>query len=206
MAVTRPYLPLSRGHLPDAHSLPLRRPAQPYPRYTPGTPPVHPRYTPNTPPIHPEYTPGTPVAPTQASGAAMADLIFGSASPCGKLAETFPLRAEDCASHPHFMNHPSQLIYREGLNVGYRYFQTHARPVLFPFGHGLTYTEFRYSDLALAAASIGQEDSLKLTFDIANVSATQSEPAPPPPTRCAPAPLARGVTPFDPTFRPDVST
>ena len=106
----------------------------------------------------------------------MADLVFGRVSPCGKLAETFPLHAEDCASHPYFMNHPSQLIYREGLNVGYRYFQTHARPVLFPFGHGLTYTEFRYSGLALGATAIGQEDSLKLSFDVANVTTAPTIP------------------------------
>eukprot|EP00966_Prymnesium_polylepis_P292815 6763036-Prymnesium_polylepis.1 len=67
----------------------------------------------------------------------MADLIFGTATPSGKLAETFPLAAADCASHPYFMSHPSQLIYREGLNLGYRYFQTFHKPVLFPFGHGL---------------------------------------------------------------------
>ena len=77
----------------------------------------------------------------------MADLIFGAISPSGKLAETFPIACEDSASHPYFRNHPSQLVYREGLNIGYRYFQTAGKPVLFPFGHGLSYCAFECASL-----------------------------------------------------------
>ena len=83
----------------------------------------------------------------QAAGGAMADLLFGARCPSGKLAETFPFEAEDGASQPFWSNHPQQLVYREGLNVGYRYFATAAKPVLFPFGHGLSYTKFSYSSL-----------------------------------------------------------
>ena len=109
----------------------------------------------------------------QASGGAMADVVFGKCCPSGKLAETFPLAAEDSLSHPYFMNHPSQLIYREGLNVGYRYFATAGKPVLFPFGHGLSYTSFGYSNLTLSATTLGQTESLQVTFDVTNTGSVE---------------------------------
>jgi len=103
----------------------------------------------------------------------MSDLIFGVACPSGKLAETFPLAAEDCASHAYFMNHPSQLIYREGLNVGYRYFETYSRPVLFPFGYGLSYTTFAYSSMTLSSRDLAQGDSLTLSLDVTNTGTVE---------------------------------
>ena len=83
----------------------------------------------------------------QASGPAVADLLFGRRSPCGKLAETFPLRQADLPSDAWFPGSDRQVQYREGLYVGYRYFDSFERPVLFPFGHGLSYTRFDYGDL-----------------------------------------------------------
>ena len=83
----------------------------------------------------------------QAGGSALVDLIFGVASPCGKLAETFPICQDDLASNGYFPGEHDQVQYREGLNVGYRHFDSAKMPVLFPFGHGLTYTTFEYRDL-----------------------------------------------------------
>lgn len=83
----------------------------------------------------------------QAGGAAVADLLFGRRSPCGKLAETFPLQQADVPSDQWFPGASRQVQYREGLYVGYRYFDSFQRPVLFPFGHGLSYTRFDYADL-----------------------------------------------------------
>ena len=85
----------------------------------------------------------------QAGGPAVADLLFGRSTPCGKLAETFPLSQEDVPSDSWFPGSNRQVYYREGLYVGYRYFDSFSRPVLFPFGHGLSYTRFDYADLRI---------------------------------------------------------
>ena len=87
----------------------------------------------------------------QAGAGALCDLVFGEISPSGKLAETFPLALNDCPAQKNFATHPRQIIYREGLNVGYRHFVTHEAPVLFPFGHGLSYTTFDYANLRFRA-------------------------------------------------------
>ena len=73
----------------------------------------------------------------QAGGTAIADVLFGMASPGGKLAETFPLHQADVPADRWFPGSGRQVAYREGLYVGYRYFDSAAAPVLFPFGHGL---------------------------------------------------------------------
>ena len=99
----------------------------------------------------------------QAGGSALVDLIFGVASPCGKLAETFPLCQEDSACDAYFPG-DNQVEYREGLNVGYRYFDTAKKRVLFPFGHGLTYTSFEYSDLEATVNDDGESVDLKFTI------------------------------------------
>ena len=86
----------------------------------------------------------------QGGGGAVADLVFGKANPCGRLAETFPLRMEDVGSNAWFPGGAGrQVQYREGLYVGYRHFDSFAIPVLFPFGHGLSYTTFEYDDIDL---------------------------------------------------------
>lgn len=92
----------------------------------------------------------------QAAGSALADILFGRRNPGGKLAETFPLRQTDIAPDQWFPGANRQVQYREGLYVGYRYFDSFDRPVLFPFGHGLSYTRFRYDDLQV----IQDEDQL----------------------------------------------
>lgn len=84
----------------------------------------------------------------QAGGHALVDVIFGVVSPSGKLPETIPLRAEeDVPSSAYFPGTKETVEYREGLDVGYRYFDTANIPVRFPFGHGLQYANFHYSNL-----------------------------------------------------------
>ena len=99
----------------------------------------------------------------QAGAGAMVDLLFGTLNPSGKLAETFPLRLADSPSQENFASHPRQLIYREGLNIGYRHFVTHQVPVLFAFGHGLSYTSFSYHDAAVTGAWDGTSMRVSVT-------------------------------------------
>ena len=104
----------------------------------------------------------------QAGGGAVADVLFGIANPCGKLAETFPVRQSDVAADRWFPGDGRQVAYREGLYVGYRYFGSAGAPVLFPFGHGLSYTTFEYTDLAFSSPGFEQGARLDITFDLAN--------------------------------------
>ena len=104
----------------------------------------------------------------QAGGGAVTDVLFGIANPGGKLAETFPVRQSDVAADRWFPGDGRQVAYREGLYVGYRYFDSAGAPVLFPFGHGLSYTTFQYTDLAFSSPAFEQGGRLDVTFDLAN--------------------------------------
>ncbi len=96
----------------------------------------------------------------EASHEALVDLLFGKSNPCGKLAETFPMSITHNPSYYNFPGNHNTVEYRESIFVGYRHFDNQNLPVLFPFGHGLSYTTFEYSDIKL--------DGLKLTFNIKN--------------------------------------
>jgi beta-glucosidase len=85
----------------------------------------------------------------QAGAGALADILTGRVNPSGKLAETFPLKLQDTPAQP-YPGGPTTVEYRESIYVGYRYYDTAGVEVLFPFGHGLSYTAFAYRDLALA--------------------------------------------------------
>ena len=85
----------------------------------------------------------------QAGAGAVLDLITGRVNPSGKLAETYPIRLEDMPSYPYYPAKERNSDYREGIYVGYRYFNTVKKPVRYPFGFGLSYTEFEYSDLSV---------------------------------------------------------
>lgn len=85
----------------------------------------------------------------EAVGEAEYNILFGIVNPSGRLAETFPLRLEDNPSYLYYIGEGDMTEYREGIFVGYRYYDTKKMPVLFPFGHGLSYTEFAYSNLRL---------------------------------------------------------
>lgn len=101
----------------------------------------------------------------EASGTATVDLLYGKVNPSGKLAETFPLALEDNSSAAYFPGEPKAVQYRESIYVGYRYYDTVGMEVAYPFGHGLSYTTFEYSNLEVK--SIGQYD-YKVTATITN--------------------------------------
>ncbi|MCH5190551.1 MAG: glycoside hydrolase family 3 C-terminal domain-containing protein [Oscillospiraceae bacterium] len=105
----------------------------------------------------------------QASGSAVCDVLFGDVNPSGKLAETYPYALEDNSSANYFPGTPVSVEYREGIYVGYRYYDKADKAVRFPFGHGLSYTEFQYSDIKLSADSIKDTDTLTVCFKIKNV-------------------------------------
>ncbi len=104
----------------------------------------------------------------QAGAHALVDLLVGDINPSGKLAETFPRNLADCPAQDNFANHERQIIYREGLNIGYRYFTTHDVRPLFPFGHGLSYTSFAYSDATLCSDWTHVSETVDVAVTITN--------------------------------------
>lgn len=91
--------------------------------------------------------------PGQAGGEAIADLLYGRVNPSGKLAESWPLRYEDCPSAP-FYGKTKDALYMEGIYVGYRYYDKARKAVRWPFGYGLSYTTFGYSDLKVDGRTV----------------------------------------------------
>ena len=106
--------------------------------------------------------------PGQGGGRAAADLLLGKTNPSGKLAETYPRRLRDCLSSAYFPEGPRTVEYRESIFVGYRYFDTAGKEVLFPFGHGLSYTRFAYSDMILSRAGVNDFGQLKVSVKVKN--------------------------------------
>ena len=99
----------------------------------------------------------------EAVGEATWDVLSGNVNPSGKLAETFPLRLEDTPSYLTFDADPDEENYREGLFMGYRYYDKKKQPVQFPFGFGLSYTTFKYDDLQLKVGADHVSGSLRVT-------------------------------------------
>ncbi|HEU4742314.1 MAG TPA: glycoside hydrolase family 3 C-terminal domain-containing protein [Meiothermus sp.] len=104
----------------------------------------------------------------QAGGGAIADILFGQVNPSGKLAETFPLRLADTPAYLNFPGENGQVRYGEGLFIGYRYYDTKEVPVLFPFGHGLSYTTFKYRDLRVSAETFKDTEGLIVSLEVTN--------------------------------------
>jgi beta-glucosidase len=104
----------------------------------------------------------------QAGGGAIADLLFGRANPCGRLAETIPLRLLDNPSHLNFPGTGSTVLYGERLYVGYRYYDAKDLPVGYPFGHGLSYTTFAYADLHTEVEGEGEQVIMRSRFTLTN--------------------------------------
>ncbi|MED6342091.1 MAG: glycoside hydrolase family 3 C-terminal domain-containing protein [Pseudomonadota bacterium] len=107
----------------------------------------------------------------QAAGGGIADVLMGKHNPSGKLAETFALQLSDIPSQPWFPGADRQMQYREGVYIGYRYFDSAQRPVLFPFGHGLSYTEFAISQAILSNDTLTAQGPVKLTVEVQNTGA-----------------------------------
>jgi beta-glucosidase len=91
----------------------------------------------------------------QAGGSAISDVLLGAVNPSGRLAETIPVRYEDNPAIGMFPGENGHVRYGEGLLVGYRWYEAHRLPVAYPFGHGLSYTTFAYSDLAVTLPAEG---------------------------------------------------
>lgn len=104
----------------------------------------------------------------EAVGDAEYRILFGEVNPSGKLAETFPLKLEDNPSALYYIGEGDVTEYREGVFVGYRYYDKKKMEVLFPFGHGLSYTTFAYSNPVLSQKSIRDTDTLVVSADITN--------------------------------------
>lgn len=96
---------------------------------------------------------------------ALAEVLTGKVNPSGKLTETFPLRLEDVPAENAYAD-GTVMVYEERLNVGYRYFDSFGKPVLFPFGYGLSYSEFEYANLNVSKDGAGYT----VSFDVTNVS------------------------------------
>ena len=99
----------------------------------------------------------------QAGAGAMADALLGKVNPSGKLNETWPEKLSDNPSYPYFPSPERTAEYREGLYIGYRYYDTAGVPVRFPFGYGLSYTTFAYSDISASQNAV--------TFTVTNTGA-----------------------------------
>ena len=107
----------------------------------------------------------------QAGAGALVEVLTGAQNPCGKLAETWARSYADTPAKAHFGGDGPTVEYREGLYVGYRYYDTTEADVLFPFGHGLSYTTFEYSGLKLSSDQIKDTDCLTVTFKVKNTGA-----------------------------------
>ena len=105
----------------------------------------------------------------QAGGSAIADVLFGNINPSGKLTETFPQKIIDTPSFLTWPGENRKTLYNEGIFVGYRYYDKKEIKPLFPFGYGLSYTNFEYSDLQLNKANITDSENLTVSCKIKNI-------------------------------------
>ncbi|WYP26428.1 glycoside hydrolase family 3 C-terminal domain-containing protein [Alkalihalobacillus sp. FSL W8-0930] len=111
----------------------------------------------------------------QAGGGAVADILYGVESPSGKLAETFPVRVEDNPSYLYFPGEGDRVEYREGIFVGYRYYDTKKVKPLFPFGHGLSYTTFSYEDMTVSNRNLNESEKVKVTIQVKNTGSVKGK-------------------------------
>ena len=103
----------------------------------------------------------------QAGGSAVVNILYGKVNPSGKLAETLPLKLSDNPSYLNFAER-EKVNYSEGVFVGYRYYDAKEMEVAFPFGHGLSYTTFKYSNLKLDRTEMTDQDTLTVSVDVTN--------------------------------------
>lgn len=111
----------------------------------------------------------------QAVGRAVVNILYGNVNPSGRLPETFPARLEDTPCYLTYGKGGDHAVYQEGVFVGYRYYTSVGRDVLFPFGYGLSYTEFAYSDLKLDREQMTDQDTLTVTVKVKNTGSRKGK-------------------------------
>ncbi len=104
----------------------------------------------------------------QASGKAVAEIISGKVNPSGKLAETYPISESDVPCYEYYPATGLTAEHRESIYIGYRYYDTAGKKVLYPFGYGLSYTQFEYSDITLSSEKIKDTETLTVSCKIKN--------------------------------------
>ncbi len=104
----------------------------------------------------------------QAGAGAVADIISGAVNPCGKLSETYPITYSDTPAKNNFPGNPASVEYRESIYIGYRYYDKANKNVRYPFGFGLSYTTFEYSDIRLDKTAMNENDILNVSFKVKN--------------------------------------
>ena len=107
----------------------------------------------------------------QAGAGAVADIISGAVNPSGKLPETYPMFYADTPAKNNFPGNPASVEYRESIYIGYRYYEKAKKAVRYPFGYGLSYTTFEYSDIKVSDKSIKDTDTLTVTVKVKNTGA-----------------------------------
>ena len=105
----------------------------------------------------------------QAGGAAVANILTGKVNPSGKTAETYPKKFSDNPTYGNYPTGPATSEHRESVYLGYRYYDKAGKDVLFPFGHGLSYTEFKYSSIRVSKKSIKDSETVTVSFKVKNV-------------------------------------
>lgn len=104
----------------------------------------------------------------QAAGEAIADILFGDVNPSGKLAETFPSKLSDTPAYLNFPGQCNRAEYREGIFIGYRYYEKKQLKPLFPFGYGLSYTTFAYTGIETDHSDLKENETLKVRVKVRN--------------------------------------
>lgn len=105
----------------------------------------------------------------QGVGEACDRLLYGEVNPSGRLAESFPFRVQDNPSYLNFPGDGKNVNYAEGIYVGYRYYEAKEIPVRWAFGHGLSYTDFSYSNLKLSSDKMSDSDTITISVDVTNI-------------------------------------
>lgn len=104
----------------------------------------------------------------QAGGRAIAEILFGKVNPSGKLSETFPISLESTPSYLDFPGDIRQVKYAESIFTGYRYYDTTKAEVMYPFGFGLSYTSFEYSDIRISKEELKNGETIDVSFKVKN--------------------------------------
>ena len=107
--------------------------------------------------------------PGQEGGNALADILFGDVNPSGHLPMTFPKERKDASDYGTYPGKKEVAVYKEGIFVGYRHFDKFNIEPLFPFGYGLSYTTFEYSDFNLSTKTINTEGEIEISLNVKNI-------------------------------------